>query len=115
MIFTEEMLASMKKVEAARDANIAFEPRRMTADEKDSLLKAYHPDYRDDGFGVIKTGGNAGEKAPNELLALLEANSRVKGLNIDLEKIDYDVDVLVMAAAEPVPPRQSRPTTRART
>ena len=33
MIFTEEMLASMKKVEAAREANIALEPRRMTAEE----------------------------------------------------------------------------------
>ena len=31
MIFTEEMLASMKKVEAARAANIAYEPRRLTA------------------------------------------------------------------------------------
>ena len=39
MIFTEEMLQSMKKVEAAREANIALEPRRMTAEEKDELLK----------------------------------------------------------------------------
>ena len=28
------MLASMKKVEAAREANIALEPRRLTAEEK---------------------------------------------------------------------------------
>ena len=45
MIFTEEMLNSMKKVEAARAANIALEPRRMTAEEKDNLLNQYHPDY----------------------------------------------------------------------
>ena len=38
MIFTQEMLQSMKKVEAAREANIALEPRRMTAEEKDALL-----------------------------------------------------------------------------
>ena len=30
MIFTEEMLQSMRKVEAAREANIKYEPRRMT-------------------------------------------------------------------------------------
>ena len=32
MNFTPEMLASMAKVEAAREANIALEPRRMDAD-----------------------------------------------------------------------------------
>ena len=41
MIFTQEMLQSMKKVEAAREANIALEPRRMTAEEKDALLAEY--------------------------------------------------------------------------
>lgn len=43
MVFTREMLDSMKKVEAAREANIALEPRRMTADEKDALLNALPP------------------------------------------------------------------------
>ena len=37
MIFTQEMLDSMKKVEAAREANIALEPRRLTAEEKENL------------------------------------------------------------------------------
>ena len=96
MNFTPEMLASMAKVEAAREANIALEPRRMTAEEKDALLKAYHPDYRQDGFDIIKVGGNAGQKAPKELLALLEANSRLTQVTANLDKIDYDVDVLVI-------------------
>ena len=37
-MFTPEMLESLKKVEANRSANIALEPRRMTAEEKDALL-----------------------------------------------------------------------------
>ena len=37
-MYTSEMLESMKKVEAARSANVALEPRRMTAEEKDTLL-----------------------------------------------------------------------------
>ena len=45
-MFTEQMLASIKKVEATRAARMSTEPRRMTAEEKDALLKAYHPDYR---------------------------------------------------------------------
>lgn len=96
MNFTPEMLASMAKVEAARKDNIALEPRRMDADEKEALLKAYHPDYRNDGFDTIKVGPNAGEKAPRELLRLLEGKSRIHELHVNLDKIDYDVDVLVI-------------------
>ena len=47
-MFTPEMLASIKKVEETRAARIGVEPRRMTADEKDELLKKFHPDYRED-------------------------------------------------------------------
>ena len=93
MVFTREMLDSMKKVEAAREANIAFEPRRMTADDKDALLRQYHPDYSDRGFGLIKTGPNKGEKAPVELLEMLEGMSRVQDMSLNLEAPDYDVDV----------------------
>ena len=40
-MYTKEMLESIKKVEANRAANAALEPRRMTAEEKDELLRAY--------------------------------------------------------------------------
>ncbi|MBR6766724.1 MAG: FAD-binding protein [Clostridia bacterium] len=90
------MLESMKKVEAAREANIAFEPRRMTAEEKEKILAEYHPDYREAGFAEIRTGGNKGEKAPAELVEMLEGRSRVLDLDIDLEKVDYEADVLVI-------------------
>ena len=93
-MFTEEMLASVAKVEATREARMGAEPRRMTADEKKELLAAFHPDYRDDGFDTIKIGPNKGEKAPKELARLLNSNSRILGADIDLGKIDYDVDVL---------------------
>ena len=37
--YTEEMMESVKKVEATRAARMAAEPRRMTAEEKDALLE----------------------------------------------------------------------------
>ena len=43
-MFTAEMYESIKKVEATRKERMATEPRRMTAEEKENLLKAYHPD-----------------------------------------------------------------------
>ena len=95
-MFTESMLESIKKVEATRAARMATEPRRMTAEEKSELLKAYHPDYRPEGFKEIKIGPNKGEKAPVELTDLIHSNSRLLGVDLDLSKIDYDVDVLVI-------------------
>lgn len=95
-MFTEEMLDSIKKVEAGRASRIGMEPRRMTAEEKETLLNTYHPDYKKDKFAVLQTGPNKGDKVPTELAALLQANSRLKDAMIDLGKFDYDVDVLVI-------------------
>ncbi len=90
------MQESIRKVEAARAENVKLDPRRMTAEEKEQLLATYHPDYRQDQFEVLKMGPNKGDKVPVELAALLQANSRIAGMNIDLEHPAYDVDVLVI-------------------
>ena len=95
-MYTGEMLASMKKVEATRKERIGFEPKRMTEEEKKSLLIQYHPDYKNEGFVELKVGPNKGNKVPIELAELLEANSRIKDVDIDLTRIDYDVDVLII-------------------
>lgn len=95
-MYNKEMLESIKKVEAKRADNAVLEPRRMTADEKDTLLATYHPDYKQNEFAVLQIGANKGEKVPTELAALLQANSRIRPDSVDLEKVDYDVDVLVI-------------------
>ena len=94
--YPENMMESIKKVEASRQARMATEPRRLTADEKDNLLKEFHPDYKPEAFAEIKVGPNKGEKAPLELANMLHSTSRICGENIDLNKVDYDVDVLVI-------------------
>lgn len=95
-MLTEEMLASLKKVEASRASRIGADLRKMTADEKDALLREYHPDYKETGFETLKVGPNKGEKVPTELCHLLQGTSRVWGKDIDLSNIDYDVDVLII-------------------
>ncbi len=99
--YTQEMLDSMKKVEAGRAERVekrlkGLEPKRMTADEKDALLQKFHPDYNTSSFVEIKAGPNKGEKAPKELADMLLANSRIKDMDLDLSHPDYDVDVLVI-------------------
>ena len=95
-MYNEEMKESMKKVAAHREANAVLEPRRMTADEKDKLLATYHPDYKQSEFTTLSIGPNKDEKVPLELAALLQAHSRIKNKKINLDKVDYDVDVLII-------------------
>jgi len=98
MAYTEEMLASIRKVEQTRAARMNEEFRRATAEEKQALLRAFHPDYREDAMREVRLGPNQGHRMVNELVDLLEARCR---LLPDLERIhldqpDHDVDVLVI-------------------
>ncbi|MBO4637171.1 MAG: FAD-dependent oxidoreductase [Clostridiales bacterium] len=94
--YPENMMESIKKVEATRAARMATEPRRLTAEEKDDLLAKFHPDYNSDSFAEIKVGPNKGQRAPLELANMLHSTSRLMTDKVDISKIDYDVDVLVI-------------------
>ena len=95
-MYSEEFQKSLKAVEEAREANISYEPNRMTAQEKEDLLAAYHPDHKKSEFQELKIGPNKGQVVPHELCETLQANSRIKSNEIDLNNIKYDVDVLII-------------------
>ncbi len=108
MYLDPKMQESIKKVELAREKNITLTPRRMTAEEKEELLKTYHPDYKEEQFRDLRFGPNKGEKVPLELADLLESSSRLltsdngcsaKNSPLDtltLAEPDYDTDVLII-------------------
>ena len=87
-----------KIVAAKREENLKFEHARLTADEKDALLKEYHPDRIASQFEELKIGPNKGQKAPIELAAMLQAKPRFEPEHIDLAHVDYETDVLVSGA-----------------
>nr|MBQ5811576.1 FAD-dependent oxidoreductase [Clostridia bacterium] len=95
-MYSEKFQKSLKLVEAAREKNIALEPERMTAKQKEDLLAAFHPDYRKDQFDTLKIGPNKGDKVPFELAEILQAHSRISADSVDLENPDYETDVLVI-------------------
>ncbi len=95
-MYSEKFQKSLAAVEAAREQNIAYEPARMTAQQKEDLLAAYHPDYKQDQFSVLEIGPNKGEKVPTELAEMLQAHSRITADSVDLSTPDYDVDVLII-------------------
>lgn len=85
-----------KIVTERREENLKFEHARLTAEEKDELLLAFHPDRIKSQFEELKIGPNKGEKAPIELLKMLQAKPRISPEHIDLNHIDYEADVLVI-------------------
>lgn len=94
--YTEEQLQSMKKVEATRSERLNNLFPRMSAEEKDEVLKENHPDYIESAYETLKVGPNKGDKVLHELAALLQGEPRIKDYKVNLDKPDYDVDVLVI-------------------
>jgi len=90
------MQESIRKVEATREGRLKETLPRLTEEEKTPLLQKYHPDFIEASMRKLLVGPNNGERTPNELADLLEGNSRVNPDKIDLDKIDYDVDILVI-------------------
>ncbi|MDE5899075.1 MAG: FAD-dependent oxidoreductase [Treponemataceae bacterium] len=85
-----------KIVAEKRDANIKYEAPRLTAEEKDALLREYHPDNIPAQFEELKIGPNKGQKAPLELAEMLQAKPRIAPETVDLSRTDYEADVLVI-------------------
>ncbi|MBD0305543.1 MAG: FAD-binding protein [Nitrospiraceae bacterium] len=62
--------------------------------ERDTLIKKYHPDHRENAYRPIKFGPNAGDRTVRELASVLEGDSPVPA-DLDLTPA-YTTDVLVV-------------------
>jgi len=87
---------SIRKIEATREQRLKETFHRLNDKEKAPLLQKYHPDYVSGSMRQLLLGPNKGDCTPNEVAELLEGKSRISPDKIDLNKIDYDVDVLVI-------------------
>ncbi len=94
--YTQEQLDSMKKVESTRQERLNKLFQRMTAEEKQQVLKENHPDYISNAYEELQVGPNKGDKVLHELADLLQGRARVLDMEIDLTNPKYDVDVLVI-------------------
>jgi succinate dehydrogenase/fumarate reductase flavoprotein subunit len=67
----------------------------LSAQERETLLKQYHPDYKASAYRPVRVGPNAGEKTVHEVANLLEGQSALWQQDIKLDP-DYTVEVLVL-------------------
>ncbi len=101
MPYTPELRDLIKVVEQTRPERVARKKRgeefaSMSLDERDEILKRYHPDYRQEGRRELRVGVNKGYVIPNEFVDILEAWSRVEPDKVDLSVPDIETDVLII-------------------
>jgi succinate dehydrogenase / fumarate reductase flavoprotein subunit/L-aspartate oxidase len=101
MPYTPELKELIKKVEATRPERIEKKRRGeefppLSLKEREERLRKYHPDFIEGARKEIRVGPNKGYAISPEIVALLEAKSRVNPDTIDLTKIAYETDVLII-------------------
>jgi len=68
----------------------------MSLAEKENRLRAFHPSYKEGSLQELKIGPSRGYFVPPEICNILEAWSRVDPDRIDLSKITFETDVLII-------------------
>jgi succinate dehydrogenase/fumarate reductase flavoprotein subunit len=101
MAYTRELKELIKKVEATRPARIEKKRRgeefpSLSLKGREERLRKYHPDFKEGSRKEIRVGPNKGYAISPEIVDLLEAKSRVNPDVIDLNKVAYETDVLIL-------------------
>ncbi|MBE0520129.1 FAD-binding protein, partial [Candidatus Bathyarchaeota archaeon] len=94
--YPEYMLETIETVENTRDRRLKETFQLMRLEEREEILKKFHPDYKKEAKRPIKVGPNKGDLMPHEVADLLEAHPLIKPEDIDLSKPDFDVDILII-------------------
>lgn len=98
MPYPAYMEESIRKVEGTRERRLKEELPRIPVGKRMPVLQEFHPDFVKTSMRELLVGPNKGDGTPNELADLLEGNSRIDPDKIDLTRIDYDVDALIIGA-----------------
>jgi succinate dehydrogenase/fumarate reductase flavoprotein subunit len=101
MPYTSDLRELIKRVEATRPARVEKKKRGeefplLSLKEREERLRKYHPDFIEGARKEIRVGPNKGYVISPEFVDLLEAKSRVNPDLVDLAKVAYETDVLIL-------------------
>lgn len=94
--YPEYMMETIKKVERTRKSRLGRNLKKMSKDARMEILKKFHPDYKEHQKKEIPFGPSRGLWAPLEMVSLLESAPLVTPDMIDLNSVDFDVDILII-------------------
>ncbi|MFW6159662.1 MAG: FAD-binding protein [Acidobacteriota bacterium] len=83
-----------KRFDLAKSGKPVFPP--MSADEREDVLKKFHPDYKPGARRKINVGPNKDEIMTMEVADLLESHTRINPDKFDLNNPDYETDILII-------------------
>lgn len=101
-MYPEYMRESLKKVEKSRPERLKLAKSGkpifsiMNANERETVLNKFHPDYKEGSKRTIKVGPNKGELITTQVADILESHSRIHINDFKLKKADYTTDLLII-------------------
>ncbi|MGD8395781.1 MAG: FAD-binding protein [Candidatus Eiseniibacteriota bacterium] len=100
MPYTPELKELIKVVEKTRPERVERKKRGeevpfLDLDERQKRLE-FHPDFKQEGRREVQVGPSKGYAIAHEIADLLEARSRVDPAQVDLSKVAYETDVLII-------------------
>ncbi len=101
MAYTNQMKQLIKRVEETRPERLArrkegWEFPRMSLADKEERLRRFHPSYKEGSLQELKIGPSKGYNVPGEICEILESWSRVDPDRVDVTKIFFETDVLII-------------------
>lgn len=94
--YPDYMRASIEKVEKTRDKRAKETIDHCSPDEITDVLENFHPDFIKEQKTKLRFGVSKGEVVPLEVAKIVETKSILDPKAIDLNKIDFDVDILIV-------------------
>jgi succinate dehydrogenase/fumarate reductase flavoprotein subunit len=83
-----------RRLELAKTQDAVFPP--MSADERNAILREFHPDFTPDARRSVRIGPNRGEVLTAEVADLLESHSWLRADRVDLDHPDIETDLLII-------------------
>ncbi len=94
--YPASMRESIENVVKTRPKRVKETYKSMSLDERKKVLDEFHPDYKKEGKRALRIGPNKGDPVPQEFADVIEAYPGLNPKDIDLSKVDYDTDILII-------------------
>ncbi len=101
MGYAPQLKELIKRVEATRPERVAMARRgenfpALSLEERAVVLEKFHPDCQKEGRRSVRVGPDKGTVLPDEIATMLESKSILRPERVDLGKIDFETDILIL-------------------